>query len=259
MSSSTASCAWGRAAEKVKNPRQAIAIALSEAGASNQESPAENKERLRRHQGEGSARRNRAGRDGRQGTTRFRRGGAPTRGRLYREARENGRARPLEDEAATSSSVRSEPDSDRHGKAREKEPDAGVRRSASRPDWRRCPGRKNACAPDRKGTGAFPPLVDRRRRRPGDDPVRPARGVRARSRVRVLRHVDRQERRPWRIGAARGRAQRLGARPRTTLGFPYPSRAASSRSEIAIARPLSGSTSFAPASAVRGNSSPAIL
>ena len=33
---------------KVKNPRQAIAIALHEAGASNQESPAENKRELKR-------------------------------------------------------------------------------------------------------------------------------------------------------------------------------------------------------------------
>ena len=32
---------------KVKNPRQAIAIALSEAGASNQQSPAENRKKLR--------------------------------------------------------------------------------------------------------------------------------------------------------------------------------------------------------------------
>ena len=37
----------GTSGKKFKNPRQAIAIALSEAGASNQESPAENKERLR--------------------------------------------------------------------------------------------------------------------------------------------------------------------------------------------------------------------
>jgi hypothetical protein len=34
--------------KKVKNPRQAVAIALSEAGASNQQSPAENKGHLRR-------------------------------------------------------------------------------------------------------------------------------------------------------------------------------------------------------------------
>ncbi|MGJ0509933.1 MAG: DUF6496 domain-containing protein [Methylocystis sp.] len=37
----------GGARGKVKNPRQAIAIALHEAGASNQESPQKNKERLR--------------------------------------------------------------------------------------------------------------------------------------------------------------------------------------------------------------------
>ena len=34
--------------KKVKNSRQAVAIALSEAGASNQETPAENKRHLRR-------------------------------------------------------------------------------------------------------------------------------------------------------------------------------------------------------------------
>ena len=33
--------------DKVKNPRQAIAIGLSEAGASNQQSPAENKRKLK--------------------------------------------------------------------------------------------------------------------------------------------------------------------------------------------------------------------
>ena len=38
----------GGGGKKVKNPRQAIAIALSEAGASNQQSPGENKRRLRR-------------------------------------------------------------------------------------------------------------------------------------------------------------------------------------------------------------------
>lgn len=36
------------AGDKVKNPRQAIAIALSEAGASNQASPSENKRNARR-------------------------------------------------------------------------------------------------------------------------------------------------------------------------------------------------------------------
>ena len=38
----------GRSGRKVKNPRQAIAIALSEAGASNQQSPKENEAHLRR-------------------------------------------------------------------------------------------------------------------------------------------------------------------------------------------------------------------
>ena len=37
----------GTSGPKVKNPRQAIAIALSEAGASNQQSPRENKEHFR--------------------------------------------------------------------------------------------------------------------------------------------------------------------------------------------------------------------
>lgn len=41
----------GAAGKKVKNPRQAIAIALSEAGASNRQSPAENERRLRRAKG----------------------------------------------------------------------------------------------------------------------------------------------------------------------------------------------------------------
>ncbi len=38
----------GAGGKKVKNPRQAVAIALSEAGASNRQSPAENERRLRR-------------------------------------------------------------------------------------------------------------------------------------------------------------------------------------------------------------------
>jgi hypothetical protein len=38
----------GTSGQKVKNPRQAIAIALSEAGASNQQSPKENEQKLRR-------------------------------------------------------------------------------------------------------------------------------------------------------------------------------------------------------------------
>jgi hypothetical protein len=38
----------GGSGRKVRNPRQAIAIALSEAGASNQQTPQENKTHLRR-------------------------------------------------------------------------------------------------------------------------------------------------------------------------------------------------------------------
>jgi hypothetical protein len=38
----------GTSGQKVKNRKQAVAIALSEAGASNQQTPKENKERLRR-------------------------------------------------------------------------------------------------------------------------------------------------------------------------------------------------------------------
>jgi Family of unknown function (DUF6496) len=38
----------GASGRKVKNPKQAIAIALSEAGASNQQSPKENEAHLRR-------------------------------------------------------------------------------------------------------------------------------------------------------------------------------------------------------------------
>ncbi len=37
----------GTSGQKVKNRKQAVAIALSEAGASNQQTPKENKERLR--------------------------------------------------------------------------------------------------------------------------------------------------------------------------------------------------------------------
>jgi hypothetical protein len=38
----------GGSGQKVKNPRQAIAVALSEAGASNQQSPKENEQNFRR-------------------------------------------------------------------------------------------------------------------------------------------------------------------------------------------------------------------
>ena len=40
----------GSHGEKVKNPRQAVAIALSEAGASNEQSPSQNRRRLSRTQ-----------------------------------------------------------------------------------------------------------------------------------------------------------------------------------------------------------------
>jgi hypothetical protein len=41
----------GTSGQKVKNPRQAIAIALSEAGASDQQTPKENEEHVRRTKG----------------------------------------------------------------------------------------------------------------------------------------------------------------------------------------------------------------
>ena len=80
----------GGSGKKVKNPRQAIAIALSEAGASNQQSPKKNEQNFRRTkakeargetaQAEAEGSRSRG--SGAQG--------APTRADLYREAREKG-------------------------------------------------------------------------------------------------------------------------------------------------------------------------
>ncbi len=65
---------------KVRNPKQAIAIALSEAGASNQQSPAENRRRLARTKaGE------RAGR-----TAQARNEGGGTKAQLYEEATRKG-------------------------------------------------------------------------------------------------------------------------------------------------------------------------
>jgi hypothetical protein len=67
---------------KVKKPKQAIAIALSEAGASNQQSPGENRRRLRRTE------------------TREQQSG-PTRGELYQRAQKAdipGRSRMSKDE-----------------------------------------------------------------------------------------------------------------------------------------------------------------
>ncbi len=64
---------------KVKNPRQAIAIALSEAGFSNQQSPAENKRRLK--QTKAKERRGETAMQEKEGKN------AKTRGDLYEEAK----------------------------------------------------------------------------------------------------------------------------------------------------------------------------
>ena len=65
---------------KVTNPKQAIAIALSEAGASNQQTPAQNRKRLAETKA-----RERAGR-----TARVKSAGEPTRAELYQEAARKG-------------------------------------------------------------------------------------------------------------------------------------------------------------------------
>lgn len=77
---------------KVKNPRQAVAIALSEAGASNRQSPAENRRKLKRteakeRRGQTAQAQERRG-AARAGTKRTgsRRGAGPTRAELYRKA-----------------------------------------------------------------------------------------------------------------------------------------------------------------------------
>ena len=64
---------------KVKNPRQAIAIALSEAGASNQQTPAENKQKLSRTKTK--ERRGETTMQQKEGRN------AKTRGELYEEAK----------------------------------------------------------------------------------------------------------------------------------------------------------------------------
>ena len=78
---------------KVKNPKQAIAIALHEAGASNQERPAKNRANLRKtkakeRKGETAAQSGRKPASPRERLGRsVRKGGATTRAELYAEAR----------------------------------------------------------------------------------------------------------------------------------------------------------------------------
>jgi Family of unknown function (DUF6496) len=80
----------GGGGRKVKNPRQAVAIALSEAGASNQQSPRKNEQNFRRTKakearGETAQAETEGSRSRGSGAR-----GAPTRADLYREAREKG-------------------------------------------------------------------------------------------------------------------------------------------------------------------------
>ncbi|MGE0259401.1 MAG: DUF6496 domain-containing protein [Alphaproteobacteria bacterium] len=76
---------------KVKNPKQAVAIALREAGASKYESPAENKRNLRRtkqKERRGETYRDEAeGRGGRGKSARGRDSGEKTKADLYEEAK----------------------------------------------------------------------------------------------------------------------------------------------------------------------------
>jgi hypothetical protein len=70
---------------KVKNPKQAIAIALHEAGASNQESPAKNKDNLRKTKQK--ERKGETGKDAAEGRGSKNGGGEKTKADLYAEAR----------------------------------------------------------------------------------------------------------------------------------------------------------------------------
>lgn len=80
----------GGGGRKVKNPRQAIAIALSEAGSSNQQSPKKNERNFRRTKAkEARGETAQAETEGRRSRGSGARG-APTRADLYREAREKG-------------------------------------------------------------------------------------------------------------------------------------------------------------------------
>lgn len=86
-----------RGSRKVKNPKQAVAIALHEAGASKFESPAENKRNLRHtkakerrgetYRDEAEGRRRRTASASRSKARRGRSTGEPTRAALYAEAK----------------------------------------------------------------------------------------------------------------------------------------------------------------------------
>ncbi len=80
----------GGGGRKVKNPRQAVAIALSEAGSSKFESPKKNRQNLRHTKAK--ERRGETYRDAAEGRRRApprraRTGGEPTKAQLYAEAR----------------------------------------------------------------------------------------------------------------------------------------------------------------------------
>jgi hypothetical protein len=88
-----------RGTRKVKNPKQAIAIALHEAGASKTESPGENKRNLRRtkekerrgetyrDEAEGKKSHSKSAASGTSSRKSTRRGGDPTKAELYAEAK----------------------------------------------------------------------------------------------------------------------------------------------------------------------------
>jgi hypothetical protein len=80
----------GTSGKKVKNPRQAVAIALSEAGASRQQSPEENKKHFRRTKAkEARGETAQAETEGRRASvSRAGKAGGQTRADLYRKARE---------------------------------------------------------------------------------------------------------------------------------------------------------------------------
>jgi hypothetical protein len=76
--------------QKVKNPRQAIAIALSEAGASNQQSPQENERNFRRTKAKEQRGETAQAETEGKGSPGSGAKGAPKRAELERKAREQG-------------------------------------------------------------------------------------------------------------------------------------------------------------------------